>query len=138
VRYIITMPIVSSDERNEIFCAIDDLMKSDVLPVELKKKLESLKNDESFKREINFNKIQPTDNNSKLGCLVRNIVDDPSAISWGLHTVANVGSLIAFLALYKKFNNRQKTNQILNFISDFATWGIYSHQLVRKNACSDC
>lgn len=131
------MPIVSSDERNELFCAIDDLIKSDSLPVELKKKFESLKNDESFKREIYFRKIQPTDN-SKLGCLVRNIVDDPSAISWGLHTVANVGSLIAFIALYKKFNNRQKTNQILNFISAFATWGVYSHQLVRKNACSDC
>ena len=131
------MPIVSSDERNELFCAIDDLIKSDSLPVELKKKFESLKNDESFKREIYFRKIQPTDN-SKLGCLVRNIVDDPSAISWGLHTVANVGSLIAFIALYKKFNNRQKTNQILNFISAFATWGAYSHQLVRKNACSDC
>ena len=131
------MPIVSSDERNELFCAIDDLIKSDSLPVELKKEFESLKNDESFKREIYFRKIQPTDN-SKLGCLVRNIVDDPSAISWGLHTVANVGSLIAFIALYKKFNNRQKTNQILNFISAFATWGAYSHQLVRKNACSDC
>jgi len=137
VRYIITMPIVSSDERNEIFCAIDDLMKSDGLPVELKKKLESLKNDESFKREINFNKIQPNDN-SKLGCLVRNIVDDPLAISWGLHTVSNVGSLIAFIALYKKFNNRQKTNHILYFISVFATWGIYSNKLIRKNACSDC
>ena len=59
------MPIVSSDERNEIFCAIDDLMKSDVLPVELKKKLESLKNDESFKREINFNKSYRSSINSK-------------------------------------------------------------------------
>jgi len=93
-------------------------------------------NDDSVRRELYF---QPnSENTSKLQCFIKNAMNDPQLISFGLHTVANVGSLAAFIALYKKHNNRQKVNQILGFISAFSTWGIYAHQLVRKNSCADC
>lgn len=123
-------------ERLKALCELQQLLVADRDVEAAVAALDKLLNDESFRRELYF---QPTsENTSKLQCFIKNVVNDPQAISFGLHTVANVGTLAAFIALYNKHNNRQKVNQILALISAFSTWGIYAHQLVRKNGCSNC
>ncbi len=130
------MALMQGTERLEALCDLNKLLVADIEVDEAKAALDKLMNDPTFRRESYF---QPnSENTSKLQCFIKNVMNDPKAISFGLHTVANVGSLAAFIALYKKYNNRQKVNQILGFLSAFSTWGIHAHQLVRKNNCSNC
>ena len=130
--------IVAESKREEIFCALKTLANSsgNELPENLQGELKELFLDENFLRELNFQ--QNSENTNSFNCFLKNFVNDPRAISFGLHTVANVGSLAAFIILYKKFNNRQKVNQVLGFISAFSTWGVYAHQAWRRNNCTDC
>lgn len=130
--------IVSQREREEIFCALKTLANSTEkeFPEKLQVELKKLLADPTFQREFGFQ--QNTDNTTNINCFLKKVFNDPQAISFGLNTVANVGTLAAFIILYKKYNNRQKVNQILALISAFSTWGIYAHQLVRKNSCSNC
>jgi hypothetical protein len=130
------MALVQGTEREEAFCDLSKLLSAEIEVEVARAALQKIMNDPQVRRESYF---QPNlENTSKLQCFIKNVLNDPKAIAFGLHTIANVGSLAAFIALYKKYNNRQKVNQILGFISAFSTWGIHAHQLVRQNNCADC
>jgi hypothetical protein len=130
------MALMQGPEREEAFCDLRKLLSADIEVDDAIAALQKLMNDPQVRREIYF---QPnSENTSKPQCFIKNVMNDPKAIAFVLHTIANVGSLAAFIALYKKHNNRQKVNQTLNFISAFSTWAIHAHQLVRQNSCADC
>jgi len=130
--------IVSQSVREEIFCALENLANSPEkeVPVKLQGELKKLMTDPTFLREIGFQQNSKNTNNTN--CFLKKVFNDPLSLSFGLHTVANVGSLAAFIIYYNKFNNRQKLNQVLGFISAFSRWGIHAHQGWVRNNCTDC